>query len=204
MISTGLSTSSFRWVQWVCVWTRDKKGKRRSEGGVLYLCTMPMSASCASLTGRPSTSRAPPLYGEAPQTHCICSVWPRKSVQFSTICWACTYAPQKGHRQLCLTRKNSNDTVRNYHDCCHHQHHLMRPDPLNVYAKPGMEMASGQWGYCCISWFHWWCRSADRPKEAETRPEQDVWCLVHCKRRFSHSSDRQSGTIALFTELAYL
>ncbi|ROL53362.1 hypothetical protein DPX16_20472 [Anabarilius grahami] len=111
---------------------------------MLYLYTVPMSASCASLTGRPSTSRALPLYGEAPQTHCICSVWPRQSVQFSTICWACTYAPQKGHRQLCLTRKNSNDTVRNHHDCCHHQHHLMRPDPLNACAKPGMEMASGQ------------------------------------------------------------
>ncbi|KAL1260867.1 hypothetical protein QQF64_008694 [Cirrhinus molitorella] len=125
---------------------------------------MPMSASCASLTGRPSTSRAPPRYAEAPQTLCICSVWPRQSVQFSTICWACTYAPQKGHRQLCLTRKNSNDTVRNHHDCCHHQHHLMRPDPLNVCAKPAMEMAfrqSGGGGACvrlCV-WGAYVCAS---------------------------------------------
>ncbi|RXN07638.1 hypothetical protein ROHU_011868 [Labeo rohita] len=63
-----------------------------------------MSASCASLTGRPSTSQALPRYAEAPQTHCICSVWPRQSVQFSTICWACTYAPQKAIRLSVLTR----------------------------------------------------------------------------------------------------
>lgn len=114
---------------WGRVRTTDEK---HSESVVLYLCAVPMSSSCASLTGRASTSRAPSCYAEAPQTHRICSVWPRQSVQFSTICWACTYAPQKGHRQLGLPRKNSNDTVRNHHDCCHRPRHPMRPESRRV------------------------------------------------------------------------
>lgn len=113
--------------------TTDEKGDKHSKSGVLYLCTVPMSSSCASLTGRVSTSRAPSCYAEAPQTHCICSVWSRQSIQFSTICWACTYALQKGHRQLGLPSKNSNDTVRNHHDCCHHPRHPMRPESQNVF-----------------------------------------------------------------------
>lgn len=93
---------------------------------------VPMSEHTASLTRQESMSWAVPPCAESPQTHYICSVWPRQHIQFSTICWARTYAPQKGHRHLHLTHKHSNGTVKKRN---HHCHALMWPEPLAECVK---------------------------------------------------------------------
>lgn len=114
VISGGLSASLMCLVkqEW---WLRLSEGWGTNGGGLdsgralnggASAVPVPMSSSCASLTGQESMSQARPPCAESPQTLCICSVWPRQHIQFSAICWAHTHAAHKGHHRLRLTRKH--------------------------------------------------------------------------------------------------